>query len=216
MAYPRRLLTDNEEVVSEFHPHWRVLLVAMVWLLLGLVAVIVGSWLLEPPWRWVLIAVGVLAAVVFATPPIIRWRFTLYVLTTERIIRREGLVSRASTEIPLENINNVLFTQSVMERLLGFGDVLIESAGSQGQTHLHDIPDPEGFQSQVYRIREARSMHLKGSGNREGNGGNSGGGGGMRAGDPIARLQALSDLHERGALTDAEFEASKARLLGEL
>jgi membrane protein YdbS with pleckstrin-like domain len=214
MAYPRRLLTDNEEVVSEFHPHWRVLLVAMLWLLLGVAAVIVGFWQLEPPWRWVLMGIAVPVSLGFAIPPIVRWRFTFYVLTTERIIRREGLVSRASTEIPLENINNVLFTQSVMERLLGFGDVLIESAGSQGQTHLHDIPDPEGFQSQVYRIREARSMHLKGSGNRGGDGGN--GGGGMQANDPVARLQALADLHERGALNDAEFEESKAKLLGEL
>lgn len=214
MAYPRRLLTDNEEVVREFRPHWRVLLVAMLWLVLGSATVVLGFWQLEPPWRWVLIGIGVPVALGFASPPIVRWRFTLYVLTTERIIRREGLVSRASTEIPLENINNVLFTQSVMERLLGFGDVLIESAGSQGQTHLHDIPDPEGFQSQVYRTREARSMHLKGSGNRGGS--NGGGAEAMPSNDPVARLQALADLHERGALNDAEFEESKAKLLGEL
>jgi hypothetical protein len=96
----------------------------------------------------------------------------------------------------------VLFSQRVLERLLGYGDVLIESAGSMGQSRLENIPDPEAFQSEIYRAREVRSLHLKGDRGR--------------SRDVVAQLEALADLRERGHLTDAEFETKKRRLLGEV
>ncbi len=203
MAYPRRLLTDDEEIVREFHPHWRVLLLALIWLVVAVAAVVVALGWAEGAVQWVLFAVA-LVAVAFAVPPIVSWRFRLYVLTTERIVVRDGVITRSSTEIPLESINNVLFSQSIVERLLGYGDVLIESAGSQGQSRLTDIPDPEAFQSEVYRVREARSIHLQGRSSPSG------------PRDPVAQLEALADLHDRGVLTDEEFADKKARLLDEI
>jgi hypothetical protein len=68
---------------------------------------------------------------------------------------------------------------------------------------LMDIPDPEAFQSEIYRARELRTLHFKG-------------GGSSRARDVVEQLEALADLRERGHLTDAEFAAKKAKLLGEL
>lgn len=203
MAYPQRLLTDDEEVVREFHPHWRVLLLAGVWVVLGLALVVVGVMAFDGIATWVGVGAGVLAVVVFALPRVVAWRFRLYVLTTERIVVRDGVVRREGTEIPLESINNVLFSQTVMERLLGYGDVLIESAGSQGQSRLTDIPDPEAFQSEVYRAREARAIHLQGSTSS-----------GPR--DPIAQLESLAALHRDGVLTDEEFAEKKARLLDQI
>lgn len=205
MAYPRRLLTEDEEVVREFHPHWRVLLGAIVALVAGAaIAIAAMAWTaIDAPWNWIVVGLALVVAVAYALPRFVAWRFRLYVLTSERIIVRDGVVSRNSTEIPLENINNVLFTQSVTERLLGHGDVLIESAGSQGQSRLTDIPDPEAFQSEVYRVREMRSVHLRGDGDS-----------GPR--DAVARLDALADLHDRGVLTDEEFAEKKQRLLDEM
>ena len=203
MAYPRRLLTDDEEVVREFHPHWRVLLLALLWVAVAVAAVALAVGWVDGTGQWVLLAVA-LVAVAFALPPIVSWRFTLYVLTTERIVVRDGVISRGSTEIPLEHINNVLFSQSIIERLLGYGDVLIESAGAQGQSRLTDIPDPEAFQSEVYRVRETRSMHLQGTGSS------------AAPRDAVARLEALADLHDRGVLSDDEFAEKKARLLDEI
>ena len=42
--------------------------------------------------------------------------------------------------------------------------MLIESASTQGQSRLTDIPDPEAFQSEVYRAREDRALQLQGPG----------------------------------------------------
>lgn len=203
MRYPERLLTDDEVVLRELHPHWRVLIPAGLWTVLALAALVVAN-RQEPlglDGTVQLLVDVVIVAVWLATAGagVVRWWFTQYVLTTERIIVRIGMVARTGTEIPLERINNVLFSQSVLERLLGFGDVLIESAGAQGQSRLRDVPDPEAFQSEVYRARESRTLHLEG------------GRGAPR--DTVAQLEALADLHERGALTDEEFAAHKRRLL---
>lgn len=204
MAYPRRLLTEDEEVIREFHPHWRVLLMAGVWTVLGLAVIVVGTVVmgLEGAAMWAAVAVGVVVIVALAVPPIVDWKFRLYVLTTERIVVRTGVVSRDGTEIPLESINNVLYSQSVIERLLGYGDVLIESAGSQGQSRLDDIPDPEAFQSEVYRAREERSLHFQGQGSAPR--------------DAVAQLESLAALHEQGVLTDEEFAEKKAKLMGQI
>lgn len=204
--YPDRLLTDDEDIVVELRPHWRVLIPAVLWTALGLGAIAAAAstpgTTREP---WLVPMVALLAAVFvlgLAVPPLVRWLFTQYVLTTERIVVRSGVISRSGTEIPLESISNVLFTQSVVERLLGYGDVVLESAGESGQSRLTDVPDPEAFQSRVYAAREDRSLHFTrttGTGQR----------------DVAAQLESLVALHDRGALTHDEFEAQKRRLLDE-
>ena len=205
MGYPERLLTEDEEILRQFRPHWRVLLPVIGWaLLLGVIAVVASN--VVPPERAALVSVAaVVLWLLLSARQIFSWWFTLYVLTTERIIVRRGWIARSGTEIPLESINNVLFSQRVLERLLGFGDILIESAGRQGQSRIENIPRPEAFQAEVYRARELRSLHFSGGG--------SGGGDAPR--DVVAQLESLADLRERGHLTDEEFAAKKRRLLGD-
>ena len=202
MRYPERLLTDDELILDQFRPHWKVLLPALAWAMLlagGVGAIIAATD--EVTWRGTAGGVAVLAWIALAGRSVFRWWFTNYVLTTERIVVRTGFIARTGTEIPLENIVNVLFSQRVIERVLGYGDVLIESAGSQGQSRLNDIPDPEAFQSEVYSAREKRSLHFSGRGEPSG------------PRDVVSQLEALADLRERGHLTDEEFEQSKARLM---
>jgi membrane protein YdbS with pleckstrin-like domain len=203
VRYPDRLLTDDEEIVRQFRPHWRVLLPALAWALLLLAVFGVGLAALDGSAPWWVLAGAVVLWLALAARAVLTYVFTNYVLTTERIIVRSGMIARTGTEIPLENINNVLFSQSVIERLLGYGDVLLESAGTQGQSRLKDIGDPEEFQSQVYRVREARSIAL-----RYGDGPPGG-----APGDVVTQLERLADLRERGHLSEAEFEDRKRRLL---
>lgn len=199
MGYPQRLLGHDEEVLAAFRPHWRVLLPALAWAMLATAGVGAAFAALERPWEWVALVVALALWLLVAGRAVLRWWFTSYVLTSERIIVRRGMVARSGTELPLENIVNVLFSQKVAERLLGYGDVLVESAGSQGQSRLSDVPDPQGFQSEIYRARELRALHFS-----------RGGGGAV---DVVERLERLADLHERGHLSDDEFERYKAHLL---
>ncbi len=132
----------------------------------------------------------------------IKWWFTWYILTSERLVTRRGVIARQGTEIPLENINDIKFSQTVLERVLKSGDLLIESAGEMGQSRFSDIPEPEEFQSLLYQVREQRASQLAGAG--------------PHPTDATAKLERLAALHREGALTDEEFEEKKQKLLDEI
>ncbi len=207
MPYPKRLLTEGEEIVRDFRPHWRLLAIPVGAVLLSLAAIVL-VWLWDPAVvvNWIVTAAAAVFIFWWGVRPFIHWWFTHYVLTNERLIRRSGFIARRGVEIPLENINDVQFSQTVIERLLRSGDLLIESAGEQGQSHFHDIPEPEEFQSLIYRIREERSHNLQ----------RSPGVSDHAASDPTAQLERLARLHAEGRLSDDEFAAQKAKLLDKL
>jgi uncharacterized membrane protein YdbT with pleckstrin-like domain len=128
---------------------------------------------------------------------ILEWWTTSYVITSERVVVRAGILTRRGTEIPLEMINNVAFSQTLFERMTRSGDLLIESAGEGGQNRYTNIPNPEGVQSLIYQVREDRMVALK-SDNRT----------------TASEIETLARLREQGVITDDEFEAQKRRLLG--
>lgn len=204
MAYPRKLLTDGESVVREFRPHWRLLVIPVFWALVG-IAVVLVTWTQVPDneiFDWVITAVVAVAALRLVFYPFVAWWFTSYVLTNERLIRRSGILSREGLEIPLENINDIRFNQNVLERVLRSGDVLVESAGEQGQSRFSDIPQPEEFHSLVYRMREIRARDLT-----------TGATGGA---DGVSKLERLGRLLKEGLITREEYDAKKADFLGEM
>ena len=206
MAYPTRLLTDGERIVTEFRPHWRLLVIPVGWLIVG-IAVIVLMYAFDiaaGTVASVVVLLVVLAMVPLVLTPFVKWWFTAYVLTTERLITRSGVIARSGIEIPLENINNVLFNQTIIERVLRAGDLLIESAGESGQGRFENIPRPDEFQSELYRIREERTKSLA----REERG--------LGAADPTQQLERLARLYREGAITDSEFEEKKRELLDEI
>ncbi len=209
MRYNRDLLTPDEEIVREFRTHWRLLVIPLFWGLLG-IAAIVATWLGPPEndiFDWAATGLGIVAIVWYSLRPFINWFFRFYVLTTERLITRAGVLARRGFEMPLENINDVHFSQNILERVLKSGDLIIESAGEQGQSKFTDIPDPEEFQSLLYRIREHRHIELS-----------SGGSAAAAAGalDPTAQLAALKQLYDDGILTAAEYEEKRQGLVDRL
>jgi len=205
MGYPKRLLTEGEEIVREFRPHWRMLVIPLGWtLLLG--AAVVLTWIFPPEQSWFdwgVTGVAGVAWLVLGLYPLIAWFFTLYVLTNERLIARSGVLARHGLEIPLEQINDVTFTQTILERVLHSGDLLIESAGTQGQSRFSNIPEPEEFHSLLYRVREDRSMSLQGV--RPMPAGN----------DSVSRLERLARLQQDGMISREEYEEQKRKILGQ-
>ena len=200
MAYPKRLLSPDEEIIREFRPHWRAILMPIILSVAAVVALIV-SIAVAPEDNRLWYVLGIVAVWALVTwPPLIKWWFTGYVVTTERLVVRTGVFSRAGKEIPLEVINDVAFSQKFVERWFRSGDLLVESAGEQGQSRFHDIPDPEGLQSLIYSLREDRTLELHGSQGR----------------GPTEQLEALARLHDSGKITDEEYEESKKRLLEDI
>ena len=205
MSYPKELLSPGETIIAEFRPHWSSVLVPLVLTFAALVAVALLAAFTEGAvgqWGPLVVAVIWLAVTL---PSLIRWLTTQHVVTNERVIHRQGFVSKHGKEIPHEMINTVAFRQTVFERMLGSGDVVIESAGEQGQTLYSNIPKPEQLQTLIYKAREDRMFTIQRGGEAE-----RGSEGKSRA----EQLQILAKLHDEGKLSDAEFSDQKARILG--
>ena len=75
--------------------------------------------------------------------PILAWRTTAYELTTRRLRLRDGIVTRNGRDIPLSRITDVSFRKGVLDRLLGCGTLVVESAGEHGELTLTEIPHVE-------------------------------------------------------------------------
>jgi uncharacterized membrane protein YdbT with pleckstrin-like domain len=202
MPYPERLLSPGERVEREFRPHWKMLITPVALLLLSIVVAVTFAVMadVEGTLGWAIPLLAILLGLGFGAKSWSDWLFTKYIITNERLVIREGLIARRGKEIPLERIDNVSFSQTVGERLLNSGDLIIESAGEGGQSRYTDIPHPEETQSLIYRIREARIIALEGSASRS-------------SADEISKLAALRD---QGVISEEEFENKKRKLLDEI
>lgn len=199
MAFPRKLLFEGEDVVLDIRPHWWFFVGPAALLVAALVVLIVATVNDAAEWAIVAVAGVVLAALLWFVGRYLRWSTTNLVLTTDRLIFRSGVVAKRGIEIPLERINTVFSNQTVLERLLRAGDLVIESGGEQGRQSFTDIPDPSHVQNEIYKQIELN--HQRTAGPVE------------RAPDALDQLDRLDDLRRRGVITDAEFQAKKAKLL---
>jgi uncharacterized membrane protein YdbT with pleckstrin-like domain len=208
MSFPDNILTDDESIIRQFRPHWRMLAIPVLWVIAAIVAIFVVFQVIDAE-GWVataLVALILIALIPLAVNPLIKWFFTIYVLTSERLITRTGMIARSGIELPLQNINNVLFNQSVIERVLKSGDLLIESAGESGQSEFTNIPNPEEFQSLLYRTREEQSRKTAAEESA------------IAADitrDPTEQLERAARLRQEGVLSDEEFEEMKRKILGD-
>jgi uncharacterized membrane protein YdbT with pleckstrin-like domain len=205
VAYPRNLLHEGEEIALDTHPHWRVFLAPLallVLLLAGLGVVLAVIDLDEDVRPIVLIAVAVLAglALIWFVLRLIVWRTTHFVVTTDRFIVRSGVLSKSGKEIPLERLDSITFHQSLGERILGVGDLQIESAGESGREVYSDIGRPSQVVNLIHQQIE-RAQERDGTRNARA---------GMSVADELAKLD---DLRARGVISPEEFETQKARLL---
>jgi uncharacterized membrane protein YdbT with pleckstrin-like domain len=211
MPFPEDALAPHERLVLNLHPHVWVLIkpgaVLALAVALGVWAVAVGNAALN-----ILAALVIVAAAGWFLSRFVTWYSTYFVLTSDRVIYRSGVVRRRSREIPLERINTVTTTQTLFERLLQIGDVEIESASTDGAQRFLDIRRPEDVQKEIYvqmESNENRKFDRIGQVHQA-----------APARSEVAsisdQINQLADLRDRGAITDAEFQAKKTELLGRM
>jgi uncharacterized membrane protein YdbT with pleckstrin-like domain len=159
-------LTEDEHLVLRLHPHWKTLirpvLVAVLVVAAALIAeVLIPSNSAAAVERLVVAAVAILAVMLWLIVPVLRWRTTTYELTTRRLRVRSGIVTRHGRDIPLARINDVSFEKGLLDRLLGSGRLVVESAGEHGQILLNDIPRVEFTQATLFRLVEEEQRRLE-------------------------------------------------------
>ena len=159
MAYSTKLLAQDEDLVLDLHPHWKALLTPVVTLLLtsgaaAYAAARVPEGSRQDLYRLGIAVVALLLLVGYALRPFLVWLTTHFVITDRRVLMRSGIFARTGRDVPLSRINDITFSHSFIERLLGCGTLVVESAGERGQVTLADVPHVERVQRQLYDLVE--------------------------------------------------------------
>jgi uncharacterized membrane protein YdbT with pleckstrin-like domain len=159
-------LTEDEHLVLRLHPHWKTLIGPLLVAVLVVAAALIAEVLIPPNSaaaveRLVVAAIAILAVMLWLIVPVLRWRTTTYELTTRRLRVRSGIVTRHGRDIPLARINDVSFEKGLLDRLLGSGRLVVESAGEHGQILLNDIPRVEFTQATLFRLVEEEQRRLE-------------------------------------------------------
>ncbi len=204
MPFPKKNLNANETIALDMHPHWWYF-AEPAWSLLG--SIILGIIVLAKTHGDVGKVLRVLTLILLVGTAIwlviryMKWLTTNFVITSNRLIFRQGIIGKSGIEIPLERVNNVNFHQTVFERILGAGDLLIESGGEDGQQRFTDIRHPAQVQNLIHAQMEGHFQLRAGYVNTP-------------TGDVTEQLQRLEGMLQRGTLTQEEFDIQKTRLLG--
>ena len=117
----------------------------------GIFLVALFSYFLSPPWSYLslLFAVGLLLIPVYHH---LRRNLKKYTLTDAKIEIDEGFISQTTRNMPLRNIRDVTVKTTIFQRMLGFGDVVIDNAGEEGgPTVLDNIPEPRRHMDLILR-----------------------------------------------------------------
>ena len=208
MPYPDNLVQEGETLVLDLRPHWwyfsRNIFTGIPLLIVLILVLNIGDDDLRKYTGWI---VG-LAAVAWAAWLLLKyfqWRMTYFVVTSRRVIYRTGVLAKKGVEIPLERVNNINFHQRIIDRIIGAGDLDIESAGKDGQSHFDFIRHPDGVQHEIYRMMETRNMPQMPSA--------------VAAPSPTPaasvpeQIEQLARLRDQGHISAAEYELKKSQLL---
>ncbi|HEX3130484.1 MAG TPA: PH domain-containing protein [Thermoanaerobaculia bacterium] len=125
-----------------------------------------------------------------------------HVLTNRRMIQQIGIFNKRSMDAPLDKVNNVEHWQTIWGRLLGYGDVEIDTASEHGATRFRNISRPLEFKNAIVGAAEAYRSH-------------------RFAPPPVAstgadRLRQLKALLDDGLISGEEYEVKRKKLLEEV
>ncbi len=204
MPFPRRLLNEGEEVVVDVRPHWVVMTGPSLALAASVAAAVFVSARTANDVLLLAVLVTVLVVLAWFLYRLARWATTNLVVTSDRLIVRSGIVRKRGREIPLERIDHITVTRSILDRLLASGDLVVESAGERGEESFPECPRPTRVQNEIYvQMEAARDRELERQAGR-------------RPLSPFEQLEKLHELWQRGVITQAEFDVKKAKLLDQL
>ncbi|MEU9890411.1 PH domain-containing protein [Sphaerisporangium sp. NPDC051011] len=163
MGLPEHHLTTGERVVHSFHPHWKRLVVPFI-ALVFVIAVSSVAFIYIPTdyeyvrYAWIAVAVvSVVALILWSFIPYLRWKTTSYTLTTHRFNISTGILNKSDDDIPLAKVNSVSSDQTFVERMLGCGTLVVESASDKGEITLRDIPRIQTVRAELFRLVEDAS-----------------------------------------------------------
>jgi membrane protein YdbS with pleckstrin-like domain len=203
MGLPAKLLNPGETVEADLRPHWKFLTAPA-----AAVAISAGCSLFAlsedvPRWGRLALAGLLVASLLWLAGRWLRWRTTTFVVTNQRLVLRKGVLARTGREIMIDRLADITCRQGLLDRLVGCGDVLVESPGRDSPEVFPDLPRPQAVQSLISRLLSERAAAPVGV---------------PLSGEPtvVDQLAQLAELRRRGVISRREFAAKKAELLSRM
>ena len=153
MGFSMKHFNHDEVLVLDLHPHWWRFVKPVVVIIATLAALANTHRIPNDFFKdLALIIAQVLAvlAVLNLALQTLKWYRTHFVLTSQRIIFQSGVIARKRVEISLHKINVVNFHQSVFERLINAGDIVIETGAEEGVETIIGVRDPQNVQAYIH------------------------------------------------------------------
>jgi uncharacterized membrane protein YdbT with pleckstrin-like domain len=202
----RTKLKKDETVILVIRPHWLVLFLPSLFVVIGIIiGILIGSYGYFIP----------LVLLCYLGYKIVQRNNNLWAVTNLRVIDEDGVLSHNSKESPLDKINNVTYKQSFWGRIFGYGNVQIQTAAEVGSTTYFTVEKPKELKDTITQMQEeykksqiiAQAQELAkaiSSGTRQ-----------QSKSDVATEIEKLFELKQKGILTEAEFIARKKKILEE-
>ena len=254
MAYLDNRLASGEELLRREHQHWFVVAANArysIFAFIGAIALILLSGAVpnDPNGQGIRQFIGyvvlilVVGGLLSLAWQILKWQNEEFAVTSRRVLKTEGVLSKQLIDSSLEKINDAILTESVFGRMFGFGDLEILTASESGISRLRMLRDADGFKRAMLDAKHELELELSGARPMPGpairTGVPAGGlqppvrpeaappapatgapaaaaAAAMSADDVTRTLASLADLRDRGAISAEDYEAKKADLLGRI
>lgn len=205
-------LKKDEKILLIIRQHWiKLVLPFLAWLLLAILFVAIG---------WPKFSIALIILLIAALYPLyeyINWKYNLWCVTNLRVVDESGFFSRYSKESPLDKINNVEYDQSLWGRLLGYGNVDIQTAAELGETTYNLIHHPKLLKDTITHAQEEnKKAQISNQASQLAEAIARSNPGIQQASQQMVgdELHKLFDLLQRGAITQEEYIAQKNKLMG--
>ena len=151
-------LLPGERILARSCRHWVVLLrpIATTVLAIAIAVAILALVPISGELRLLLMLGALLVGLAVINLYYWGWRAHEYVLTDQRVILNEGIVSKFSRSIAIDRIQDLTTFQGLWGRTWGFGDIELESAGREGGELLSMVPRPQQLRNAIFGQIEAR------------------------------------------------------------
>ena len=233
MGYVESLMSKNEQIIVIERKHWMTLWMSFLGSLF-LIAVILALWAVlgnyvNTPGLGFLPVVRSILLITLLFPVgrfgwnFVQWEAEQYLVTSRRVMQTEGIINKKTTDSSLEKVNDIILTQSFLGRILGYGDLEIITGSDAGINLLNHLAEPVRFKTALLDAKAAlhdpdslpphapAAVPVAGAllGTKPK-------GAATGEDDPLKQIAELDKLRKSGALSDAEYQSAKARLLSKL
>ncbi len=203
----RTQLKKDEKILIIIRQHWIKLVPSFfAWLLLTIALL----WWLHNALSFIII----LLTAIYPMVEYINWKYNLWAVTNMRVVDENGFFTRYSKESPLDKINNVEYDQPVLGRVLGYGNVDIQTAAEMGQTKYTLIHHPKLLKDTITHAQEEyKKIQISSQATQ------LAAAIAQNTSTPLQKMIAdeldkLFALLQKGAITQEEYAAQKNKLMG--